>query len=467
MMVAIPVSAEMTIPTYTPISRHSSKCPFSKNENKGRADFKCGCRKLISVYDPDGVLQHRSKKSGKILTAFNLKTRTRDWEEAQRIAQTYRDRHDPNVAKAAEAEEKLRTVENRLRAQTVTIEKAVSMFIASKKAERVSPHRIERYLPLLGDVDPEKLTFRVNRRGNTGRLDEWLKTVSPRPVYIADLTPVLVESFRNTWSFDSDLTDHGTFGDLKRFFNYCHGKRWIESHPMAGIKAPKVKRGSRTTAFSDAQYDAILAVIKNRLPSDDAHRLLAFVELMRWGGLALGDAVHFKLSSMDDKGHVVYTRRKTGRTARPRLVPHVVNLLKTAIAIDDDPNRPFYDKNLDPETNANYWSAELKDVFKAAGIETVKTDIRDREPHSHMLRDTFAVGQLREQYEQGQVNHKAIADALGDTVAIFLKHYAPMIEELEQAHRDAQDRIVDAQAAKLAQKQANADSKVMSIGVRK
>lgn len=85
---------------------------------------------------------------------------------------------------------------------------------------------------------------------------------------------------------------------------------------MAGMKAPKVKRGSRTTAFSDAQYDAILAVIKNRLPSDDAHRLLAFVELMRWGGLALGDAIHFKLSSMDDKGHVIYTRRKTGRTAR-------------------------------------------------------------------------------------------------------------------------------------------------------
>src|SRR5690348_15868365 len=134
MMAAIPVAAEMTEPTYNVISRHSDKCPFSKKEDKGRADDKYGCRKLISVYDPDGVLQHRSNESWKILTAFNLKTGTRDWEEAERICQAYRERHAPNAVKAAESEEKLKTVENRLRAQTVTIEKAVSMFIASKKA---------------------------------------------------------------------------------------------------------------------------------------------------------------------------------------------------------------------------------------------------------------------------------------------------------------------------------------------
>jgi hypothetical protein len=75
-----------------------------------------------------------------------------------------------------------------------------------------------------------------------------------------------------------------------------------------------------------------------------------------------------------------------------------------------------------------------------------------------MLRDTFAINQLRTQYELGQVNHQAIADALGDTVAIFLKHYAPWIAEFEQAHKEAQRKIIEAQAAKLAQKQANQDS---------
>jgi hypothetical protein len=36
------------------------------------------------------------------------------------------------------------------------------------------------------------------------------------------------------------------------------------------------------------------------------------------------------------------------------------------------------------------------------------------------------------------VNHQAIADALGDTIKIFLEHYAPWIAEFEQAHADAQ-----------------------------
>jgi integrase len=145
----------------------------------------------------------------------------------------------------------------------------------------------------------------------------------------------------------------------------------------------------------------------------------------------------------------------------------VVKLLKTTVPIDGDLNQPFYDKNLEPETNANYWSAEVKEVFKDARITSVKTDIRDREPHSHMLRDTFAVGQLRTQYKLGQVNHKAVADALGDTVTIMLKHYAPWIEEFEQAHKEAQRRIVDAQAAELAQKQATQGQKLVEIGGRK
>jgi hypothetical protein len=45
-------------------------------------------------------------------------------------------------------------------------------------------------------------------------------------------------------------------------------------------------------------------------------------------------------------------------------------------------------------------------------------------------------------------------DAIGDTVGIMLKHYAPWINELELTHKEAQREIVEAQAAKLAQKEA-------------
>jgi len=454
-------------PTYTVIVRHAKDCPYKdKGQRYTPETSRCNCRKRIAVYNPE--IEDPQKRQ------TTIKIKTRSWADAEQIAQTYRDQHDPDKRRAMAAEAKVKELQTAKESQTVTIEQAVARFIASKKAERVSDKRIERYWPLLGNVDPQTFKFKKNRRGNEGRLAEWLKTLNPRPIYISDLTHDLIESFRNTFSFGSDLTDFGTFGDLKRFFNYCHDKRWIQDHPMAGMRPPKVKRGSRTTAFSEAQYDSILATIKNRFPGeiknledqkqhDDTHRILAFIELMRWGGLALGDAVRFNLDSMKDNGELTYYRFKTKRRAQPTLVRHVVDLLRAVVPIDGVLNEPFYDKNVDVDTNKGYWSAKLKSVFADAGIESVKTDIREREPHSHMLRDTFAINQLRTQYELGMVNHQAIADALGDTVAIFLKHYAPYIAEFEQAHKDAQRKITDAQAAKLAQKQANADSKVKNI----
>ncbi len=470
------VPENVVVPTYRVISRHSSDCP---DKSKGQNHIKCDCKKHIAVYDP--------RITNPIERQSTIPARTRDWQVAERIAVAYRDQHDPDKARAAAAEAKVKAMEQKAESQNVTIEKAVSMFIAAKRKEGISPKRIERYLPLLGDVDPQTLAFKTNRRGSRGRLAAWLDTLNPRPVYISDLTPVLVEEFRNTFDFDSDLTDFGTFGDLKRFLQYCVDRGWssliISRRQMAGINAPRVKAGTRTTAFSGPQYDDIIAAIESRYPTEldpekqtleekkqhaDAHRLRAFVELMRWGGLALGDAVFFNLNTMSDNGHLKYRRRKmrgkTMRFAQPKLLPHVVDLLKTTVPIDGDLNQPFYDKTIAEDTNTNYWSAELDDVFAKAKIESVTTDIRKRKPHSHMFRDTFSVGQIRAQYESGLgFNPKVIADALGDTVPVFLKHYAPYIEEFERAHMAAQDRIVEAQIAERAKKQADQSKKVTNI----
>jgi hypothetical protein len=465
------VPENLLIPSYTVVSRHSAKCPY---KTEGRSYVKCGCRKHIAVYDPG--------KDPKARQSI-IRTRTRSWQDAERIAQAYRDRHDPDKQRAAEAEAKLKALQMEKEVRTATIEKAIGMFLMSKKKEGVSPKRLQRYYPLLGNVDPQTFEIVRTRRDREGRLFAWLNTLTPRPVYVSDLTPELVEAFRNTWDFPSDLTQYNSFGDIKAFFNYCLMKRWISEHPMAGMKAPKKKKGSRTTAFSDQQYDSIVAAIKSRfsarLPNDqfkdledrqryeEALRLLAFVELQRWGGLALGDAITFKLDSMKDTGEVRYRRHKSGKLARPTLQPHVVTLLKTIVPVDGYPNEPFYDKNIKLDSNKGRWTRALKDVFEAAGIESVKTDIRERDPHDHMLRDTFAIGQLRTQYELGMVNHQAIADALGDTIKIFLEHYAPWIAEFEQAHADAQRKIIEAQRAKLEQKQAENGQKVVNIGDRK
>lgn len=448
----------MNIPTYKIVSRHSANCKHSD-----RTVIDCNCKKHIAIYDPrqPQIGKQEVRYGDQTVTIINRQgsfpAKTRSYRDAEIIAQAYRDLHDPNVKARLEAEEKLAAKEAKEQSQTVSIRKAIAMFYASKKTSGTSLNRIKRYYPLLGNIDSNLQFVCTRRRGTNGKgkLFEFLETLKPVPVNVADLTNALVEEFHNTWGYPSDQTHRQEFSNLKEFFRYCVTKRWIDRNPMEGMKTPRVQEGSRTTAFSGPQYDAILAVINSRT-GEDAQRLLAFVELMRWGGLALEDAVRFELSSMKNDGRVSYPRiktfRRTGRKATPQLLPHVVPLLRSVVPIDGDLNRPFWDKAVAMSTNKNRWSTLVKEICSEAGIDVVKTDIRDREPHAHMFRDTFAVSRLIKQYEMNQVDHKLIADELGDTEAVFVKHYAPQIDELKKARQDARQRIVDAQAADWAAK---------------
>jgi len=66
-----------------------------------------------------------------------------------------------------------------------------------------------------------------------------------------------------------------------------------------------------------------------------------------------------------------------------------------------------------------------------------------------MLRDTFAVGQLERHIRDGKPSLKSIADAMGDSVPVMLKHYTPMIDKLEKGHAEEQRKVVAAQVAEM------------------
>ena len=152
------VPENVVVPTYRVISRHSSDCP---DKSKGQNHIKCDCKKHIAVYDP--------RITNPIERQSTIPARTRDWQVAERLAVAYRDQHDPDKVRAEAAEAALKARDAKAEARNVKIEKAVAMFMAAKLKEGISPKRIERYLPLLGDVDPQTLTFRTNRRGNVFR----------------------------------------------------------------------------------------------------------------------------------------------------------------------------------------------------------------------------------------------------------------------------------------------------------
>jgi hypothetical protein len=231
-------------------------------------------------------------------------------------------------------------VQNKQRAEnaTATIEEAIARFLdyeyntprrnsSSGRSGKAALATIRGYRGLLSDVISENGTYVVKR---LGRLLTWRDALKPRPIYISDLTPTLVDNFRASWNAPAkgipcsapfgDLMTKTAFKRLKTFFTYCKQRgKWISENPLDGLALPTVEEGYRTAPFTDAQYDSIIATVKNRYAAeiknledqrqyDEAHRLLAFIELMRWSGAAVADAVQFRLSNMKDNGHVTYRR---------------------------------------------------------------------------------------------------------------------------------------------------------------
>ncbi len=444
---------EMPAPTYTVISRHRADCP---KKAAGRSENSCNCRKHISVYDPDKALRG--------VVQFTIKTKTSDRHEAERIAQAYRDRHDPDKVRAAEAEAKVKALQTEKELRTATIEKAIAKFLvfklnnpsrrSTRRSGPTAENTMEAYRTLLGDVNP---AFEVKRKGN---LLKWLEKQNPRPTLISELTNDRMDDFRGTWTSWADLTAANAFTRLKTFFGYCKDMKWIESNPLNGRTRPSVQDGSRTAAFTDEQYQAILDKLDERAEAirkqvkgleaekqlADNERLRTLIELGRWGAMALEDAVCFRKSDLTGR-NLRYKRAKSGKTAKPNLPEDVATRIQTVVPVNGDPNQPFRDISVVLDSDKGYWSREAKQLFFDAGINSVTTDIRQREPHFHMLRDTFAVGQLELNTRTGLPSLKSIADAMGDSVVVMLKHYAPMIDKLEKAHEEGQQTIVDAQVA--------------------
>jgi integrase len=261
----------------------------------------------------------------------------------------------------------------------------------------------------------------------------------PRPVFIADLTPSLVTAWRATWRF-GDLTAANRWTIAKGFFNFCEAQGWVDDSPARKLKRLTFKKGSRTAIFTDEQYDAILAAVSEYEPDmiSEAtreswqHRIMAFLELMRWSGMDLVDAVEFTPDLIGSDGVLRYRRQKTGILATIPLPERLIVLLRDVPPERDSlgSSHPFRRKKSSRTWDTQIWAQRLRTLFAMAGIESVQTDQRLRRPHTKMLRDTFAVWHLR----HGAKLH-TVAKMLGHSKTTTTERsYLPWVKELEEAH---------------------------------
>jgi integrase/recombinase XerD len=367
------------------VVRHSADC---KDRQRGTEWRKCNCRKSLVVYDGASKKTHR------------ISAGTRSWEKAEKFKTDYLNGFDPDQQEL----KRLRAAEQQ---KQKPIDEVVELYLTDMAAR-------------LGDGGTVS-----GARHLLDSLTDWLAKQVPRPIHIAEITPALLIAWRSSWTL-GDLTAAVRWSAVRTFFNFCENQGWVPESPARRIRPTKVARGGRPGVFTDAQYTAIVEA------AHSDRRTHAFVELMRWAGMAITDAVLFRTEMIDADGVLRYRRHKSDELAIIPLPAHViVNLRDVPLGNNAvGPAQPFRSNSPIIKTDVRLWQRRLTELWAAAGVTDVQTDSGTGKPHSHCLRDSFAVWNLRH-----GVPLMAVAKMLGhSSIKTTEQSYAPWVRELEAAH---------------------------------
>jgi integrase/recombinase XerD len=153
----------------------------------------------------------------------------------------------------------------------------------------------------------------------------------------------------------------------------------------------------------------------------------AIIELMRWTGLRIGDALMCARSRIYGNRFNLTTQK--GKTALTVIIPdHVITAL-TALPRREDvhPNYFFWSGSSKHKSLTGRWQRKLERLNDYLSI--TKDDGTPMKFHSHQLRDTFAVTQLLSGTSMQDLS-KMLAHK---SVKITEKYYSPWVPERQAA----------------------------------
>jgi integrase/recombinase XerD len=331
--------------------RHMARCPHTR-----RSEKKCTCPVWVQ-----GTLhgQWMKKSLG-----------VRSWDAAQKIVRDWEAGSVPSA----------------------TVKEACDAFTKDCEARNLSAGSVGKYKLLTDELE----------RQFGERLVSWIA--------VQDL-----RDLRESWDL-SPISARKKLERLKTFFRFCQESGWISANPAKPLKAPTAKP-SPTLPFSDADMEKILwatEVYPDR-PKGRRKQVRAFVLVLRYTGLRIGDAVNLRRKDIHD-GKLLLRTEKTGTHVWLPLKDEVVESLS-----DSPPGTDYFFWNGEGtlRSGVSVWQRSLATLFELAGVEG----------HAHMFRDTFATSLL-----SAGVSLENVSKLLGhSSVRITERHYAPWVQSRQDA----------------------------------
>jgi integrase/recombinase XerD len=377
------------MPVITIFVRHSAKCKYAGDEfYKG-----CKCRKHLRW--SRGGEQHR-KAAG-----------TRTWAEAEDKKRELEDQLSGRIPEVKAEQEQRDT------------QACIDIFLQDKKNQGITEKVIGKYTRELA------------------RLRTFCESKS---VYtVQGITRELLTGFCATWPdlYPSSTTRSKVRERVRSFLRYCYEAQWIARIPPL----PKIKIDEPPTMpLSAAEYTRLLdSVYGTVADTEQRGKVHALMQLMRWSGLAIRDALTLKRGEIQfdttKKLHrIVTARQKTGVSVSVPIPPDIATEL-LAVA-NGNPEYIFWSGKGEEESITKNWAKYyIAPCFKAAKIPN------DGHMMSHRLRDTFAVDLL----EKG-VPLEEVSKLLGhESIKTTERHYAKWVK----GRQDRLDSLVTASWEKM------------------
>ena len=221
-----------------------------------------------------------------------------------------------------------------------------------------------------------------------------------------------MRQFRGTWTDGANYATKN-LERLRAFFRFCMHDDWIGKNAAQSVKAPKAQE-IPTLPFSRAEMMRIVDAC-DRYPGN-RERMRAFVLVMRYSGLRIGDTIALNKSRLQGSKLSLYT----AKTGTPVYVPLPPVVTKALAKLETNVvGRYFSTGDAKPQTARANWSRYLDTLFELAHVA---------EGHSHRFRDTFAVELLL-----AGTPLETVSVLLGhSSIKITEKHYKPWVRALQR-----------------------------------